>query len=180
MKMKARVQTAPELLRQVDSLLAARHTSAASVLDELAELLSGQRRYEWIGIYLAAGPASEPDVSTLSQDERPASRHVAPIRLAARTLGAIEVRSSRPNAFSYKDRVLLTQIATKLARYLATSGKPLLRKLRAAAEASPETQGVQRKPATKASAAELRAATAGSTPHDAQMRRAVGAPSRRA
>jgi putative methionine-R-sulfoxide reductase with GAF domain len=163
MKMKARIKTAPELLRQVDSLLAARHASAASVLDELAELLSGQRRYEWIGIYLATGPATEPAGSALSQDEQPASSHVAPIRLAARTLGAIEVRSSRRNAFPYKDRVLLKQIAAKLARYLATSGKPVLRKLRAAAKASPETEGVQRKPATKAAAAELRAATAGNS-----------------
>jgi len=162
MKMKARIKTASELLRQVDSLLAARHASAASVLDELAELLSGQRRYEWIGIYLAAGPASEPAASTPSQDQQPASRHVAPIRLAARTLGAIEVRSSRPNAFSYKDRILLKRIAAKLARYLATSGKPLFRKLRAAADSPPaEIESGQRKPATKAVASGLRAAAAG-------------------
>ena len=161
MKMKARIKTASELLRQVDSLLAAKHASAASVLDELAELLAAQRRYEWIGIYLAAGPASEVASSPLARDAQPASGHVAPIRLAARTLGAIEVGSSRANAFSYKDRVLLKQIAAKLARYLANSGKPLIRKLRAAAEASSET-GALRKPATKA-AAEQRAATAGNS-----------------
>jgi putative methionine-R-sulfoxide reductase with GAF domain len=161
MNMKTRIQTASELLRQVDSLLGAKHASAASVLDELVELLSGQRRYEWIGIYLAAGPASEPAASTPSQDQQPASRHVAPIRLAARTLGAIEVRSSRPNAFSYKDRILLKQITVKLARYLVTSGKPLVRKLRTAAGTSPEIKSLQRKPATKAVASGLRAAAAG-------------------
>lgn len=162
--MKAHIKTAPELLRQVDSVLAAKHTSATAALDELAELLSAQRRYEWIGIYLAAGPVSEPAPSTLSEDGNAASRHVAPIRLAARTLGAIEVRSPRPNAFAYKDRVLLKQIAAKLARYLVTRGKPLLRKLRSAASVpSAEIESSRRKPATKAAAAEPRAATAGNS-----------------
>lgn len=160
--MKARIKTAPELLRQVDSLLATKHTSVASALDEIAELLSTQRRYEWIGIYLAAGPVSEPAASTLSEDGSAASRHVAPIRLAARTLGAIEVRSSRPNAFAYKDRVLLKQIAAKLARYLVSSGKPLLRKLRSAAVApSAEIESRKRKPASRATASGLHAAAAG-------------------
>lgn len=162
--MKARIKSAPELLREVDSVLAAKHQSAASALDELAELLSVQRRYEWIGIYLAAGPVSQPNASTLSEDGNAASRHVAPIRLAARALGAIEVRSSRANAFSYRDRVLLKQIAAKLARYLVTNGKPLLRKLRSAATSANETESSQRKPATKAVAGGLRAAAAGSSP----------------
>ena len=156
--MKARIKSAPELLREVDSVLAAKHQSAASALDELAELLSVQRRYEWIGIYLAAGPVSQPNASVLSEDGNAASRHVAPIRLAARTLGAIEVRSSRANAFSYRDRVLLKQIAAKLARYLVTSGKPLLRKLRSAADSTNEMESSQRKPASKAPASSLRAA----------------------
>lgn len=179
--MKARIKTAPELLREVDSLLATKHLSAASALDGLAELLSAQRRYEWIGIYLAAGPVSQPSASTLSEDGNAASRHVAPVRVAARTLGAIEIRSSRANAFSYRDRVLLKQMAAKLARYLVTSGKPLLRKLRAAADSANEIESTQRKPATKAVAGGPRAAAAGnSSPHDTQMRRAVGAPSPRA
>lgn len=62
------------------------------------------------------------------------SEMVAPIRLATRVLGVIDVESDRLNAFSLKDRVLLEGVASRLARFLAGRGRLLVRKVREKAE----------------------------------------------
>ena len=58
------------------------------------------------------------------------SEIVVPIKIAGRTLGVIDVESDRVNAFGPQDRVLLKAVAMKLARYLTSNGKWLVRRAR--------------------------------------------------
>jgi GAF domain-containing protein len=76
------------------------------------------------------------------------SEVVVPIKIAGRTLGVIDVESDRLNAFSPQERVLLKTVARKLARYLTSNGKWLVRRAReqqAAAEAAVPAKGIQPK-----------------------------------
>jgi putative methionine-R-sulfoxide reductase with GAF domain len=58
------------------------------------------------------------------------SEIVVPIKIAGRILGVIDVESDRPNAFGPEGRVLLKKVAEKLARFLTSRGKYLVRKAR--------------------------------------------------
>lgn len=87
------------------------------------------------------------------------SEIVVPIKIAGRVLGVIDVESDRQNAFGGSDRVLLKQVAERLARFLTGRGKILVRHARerenADAPSQPEARGY--KP-TSAKAASLRMA----------------------
>jgi len=61
------------------------------------------------------------------------SELVAPIRMATRVLGVIDVESDRLNAFGGEDRVLLQAVAVRLARFLTGRGKLLVRRARESA-----------------------------------------------
>lgn len=56
------------------------------------------------------------------------SEIVVPIRISSRVLGVIDVESDRPNAFGSEDRVLLKQVAERLARFLSVPGRYLVRR----------------------------------------------------
>ncbi len=58
------------------------------------------------------------------------SEIVVPIRIGGRTLGVIDVESDRPNTFGSQDRVLLKGVAARLARFLTSRGKVLVRHAR--------------------------------------------------
>ena len=62
------------------------------------------------------------------------SEIVVPIRIGQHVLGVIDVESDRINAFGGQDRVLLKQVAERLARFLQNQGKYLLRKAREAGQ----------------------------------------------
>ena len=69
------------------------------------------------------------------------SEIVVPIKIAGRVLGVIDVESDRPDAFGPLDRILLKNVAARLARFLTSTGKRYLRKAKeAAAEAEPAAQ----------------------------------------
>ena len=53
-----------------------------------------------------------------------------PIKIAVHVLGVIDVESEQPNAFGVEDRVLIEAVARRLARYLESGGKYLLRHAR--------------------------------------------------
>ncbi len=63
-----------------------------------------------------------------------------PIKIAGRMLGVMAAESEREYAFGKTDRVLLQEIARRLARHLTAGGRRLMRRAREAAEA--ETQNV--------------------------------------
>jgi putative methionine-R-sulfoxide reductase with GAF domain len=58
------------------------------------------------------------------------SEIVVPIKLVQRIFGVIDVESDRLNAFGPGERVLLKQVAERVARFLASRGKYLLRQTR--------------------------------------------------
>lgn len=161
--MKTRILAPRQVLAQVDQVLA-RKLSYADVaqrmpLKNLVEALLQARRYTWVGVYLAGGSVSAPQASSRAESSRAGKSQIAvPIKIASRVLGALEVESDRESAFSYADRVLLKQVAARLARFLTSTGKVLLRREREKQNsllAAPETRGYQ--PASQ-KAAGLRAA----------------------
>jgi putative methionine-R-sulfoxide reductase with GAF domain len=68
--------------------------------------------------------------SAKSASDSSASQMLVPIRMGTRVLGVIDAHVARPASFSYQDQVLLRKTAILLARFLASAGKALVRKLR--------------------------------------------------
>ena len=64
------------------------------------------------------------------------SEIVVPIKIVGRILGVIDVESDRPDAFGPLDRILLKQVAARLARFLTSTGKRYVRKAKEAAAES--------------------------------------------
>lgn len=56
------------------------------------------------------------------------SEIVVPIKISTRILGVIDVESDKPNAFGAKDRILLKEVAKRLARFLSVRGRYLVRR----------------------------------------------------
>jgi putative methionine-R-sulfoxide reductase with GAF domain len=181
------------LLKEVERALACKQPAKASrVLDGVLQLLHQQRGYLSIGLYVAAsgalvrksyaGPASgqkslplaEGDVGEAAASGRPQMSRdgnnatiVLPIKIASRILGVLEVEAGHPDAFSYKDEVLLKQVARLLARFLTSQGKLLVRHVREAV-VEPQSQA----PEGKVQPASVRGVSTG-------RKAAVGAVSRR-
>lgn len=122
-----RYQNRREILREVERVLA---TTAGqwrnSPLDEVAGILARGRHYEWVGIYLRINESGP------GEAQRAAPALVAPIHVGRRMLGAIEAAGAR---LGHEDRLLLKEVAARLARFLSGNGKWLVRKLREAAAA---------------------------------------------
>lgn len=121
-----------EILAEVDRVLAATPAQwRNSPLDEVTGILSRGRHYSWVGIYLRTGQADT------AEDLLGTGGLLAPIRIGARVLGAIEVTGAHnPRA----DALLLKEVARRLARFLSGNGKWLLRKVREAAPPAVEDQ----------------------------------------
>jgi len=162
--LKTRILAPRQVLAQVDQVLA-RKLSPQDVaqrrpLEDLIEALAQGRRYAWAGVHLETGSVSGPQVSRESSPMRPRKSHMAvPIRIAGRVLGALEVASDRENGFGIADRVLLKQVAARLARFLTSTGKVLLRREREKQNSALVSAPVMRgyRPASQ-KAASLRAA----------------------
>lgn len=77
---------------------------------------------------VVADVSSDPTYSMCFRETK--SELVAPIKIATRVLGVIDVESDEPNAFSSEDRVLLEQVAERLARFLTSDGKYVMRHAR--------------------------------------------------
>jgi putative methionine-R-sulfoxide reductase with GAF domain len=135
--------SAPELLRASENLLSRRRRETLEVLDELAALICNHRRYEFVGIYLAAGKRTVSQAeSGIAKGPRvnaaPEGELAVPVRIAGRTLGLLVVQSEPGRRVSRQDAVVLKQICARLAVYLATEGKALRRKLRQPDEVTAE------------------------------------------
>ncbi len=82
------------------------------------------------------------------------SELAVPIKIAGRVLGVIDSESEALNAFGPEDRLLLKEVAARLARFLTGRGKYLLIKAReAAAQAPPATAKPARLPGEQLRAA---------------------------
>ena len=132
-----------DLLSEIECLLTTSLPSFHhSPLRDIIELLSRGRHYTWVGIYLAAGKASQ-QLLGAGGDPHPAqmaspetkSKILVSMKMAGRELGVLDVESDRENAFGPGDRVLLESVANRLARFLAGPGRYIGRKARAAAMA---------------------------------------------
>lgn len=115
-----------------------------SVLDQIVEVLARGRGYSWVGIYLVAGEALTPGSMAATEGEsaahaaaRSGAKLAIPIKIASRTMGAIEVEASNARPFSRQEHAMLSQVAEELARYLTTNdGKLLSRRARAASSST--------------------------------------------
>ena len=136
-----------ELLDEVEKTLASNQPSFHhSPLDNVVETLCRGRHYCWMGIYLAVdqqtqqllGSGGESGLGTALPETR--SKILVSMKLAGRELGVLAVESDRELGFGSDDRVLLENVASVLARFLAGPGKYLVRKARetaAAAQSAP-------------------------------------------
>ena len=87
------------------------------------------------------------------------SEVVVPIKLGQRVLGVIDVESDKLNAFGAEDRVLLKQVAERLAKFLVARGKYLVREARERAQERPaETPQRGHQPASEKALETMRAA----------------------
>jgi signal transduction protein with GAF and PtsI domain len=83
---------------------------------------------------ISADVSSDPAYKACSPTTR--SEAVIPIKLVTRVFGVINAESDQLNAFGQEDRVLLEGVATRVARYLTSKGKYLLRHAREAGAAN--------------------------------------------
>lgn len=144
-----------QLLAEVNRLLAAKPSVRRFPLEEVIELLCSGRHYAWMGIYLATedrNPLAASDPHQLATPEA-RSKILVSMKLAGRELGVLAVESDRENAFGSEDRVLLENLATTLARFLAGRGKYLVRKARENAAAVAQSTSPGRKPQSETAAA---------------------------
>jgi hypothetical protein len=135
-----------KLLSDVARVLAAKRSPFHhSPLEDTIELLSRGRHYTWIGIYLTLGnlgqqllgTGGDPHPGLMARPET-RSKILISMKLAGREFGVLDVESDRENAFGVEDRVMLEMAANLLARFLAGSGRFIVRKARtqAASESS--------------------------------------------
>ena len=172
--MKTPYRPPRELLAELDQILARRYRpSDPSPLDATADLLQEGRHYSSVGISLVVGGRAERQVfrssvppSSETRSEMAQSELSQPIKIVGRVLGVIDVEDDREYAFSAKERVLLKEVATRLARFLTGRGKYLVRKAReaAAARAAAAAGNPERHQPASERAAAPRAAAAGEKP----------------
>lgn len=125
------------VLREIERLLSAgRPSFHHSPLEDVADVLTSGRHYNWVGIYLTL----DKNASSALQESGAHPAHVAmpgtvekivvSIKIAGRELGFLAVESEHHHAFGAEDRVLLERVAGLLARFLSGRGKYLVLKAR--------------------------------------------------
>ncbi|HYX68965.1 MAG TPA: hypothetical protein VE825_07520 [Terriglobales bacterium] len=164
--MKTPYRPPRELLAELDQILARRYSPADdSPLDQVVELLHEGRHYFWTRIYLVTGERAELQASRgpASPPSGTEAELTQAIKMVGRLLGVIVAESDRANALGPKDRVLLKQVATRLARFLTGRGKYLVRKAKeaAAARVAAAVESPERHQPASERAAAPRAAAAG-------------------
>lgn len=144
-------RTPRDLEARIEAALARKAGPHNTPLDQVAEILGDGRHYSWIGIYLVAGEISKPGPSRAKTGARAAQTHaVIPVALGQHVYGAMEVQSEKGRTLTGKDRILLKQVAERLAKYLHGPGAWLVRKAReAAAEPPPEPEMRGHQPASE-------------------------------
>lgn len=87
------------------------------------------------------------------------SETAIPIKIAGRVVGVLDAESERLNAFGSEERVLLAQVAGKLARFLTGKGKYVVRRFREGAVEPAQVRGYQ--PSSERSMEQSRKVAAG-------------------
>ena len=129
--------TAPrKLLSQIDDILKKRPDPQRSPLQEVVDTLQHGRHYYFVGAFLRVEDLIQEQSYNRGTNQRHGEESLAevvvPISIGVHELGAIQVQSE--SAISTQDRVLLAAVADKLARFLSTNGRYLLRRLRETAK----------------------------------------------
>jgi len=133
-------RTARDLQASIEKALARPASFQNTPLDEVATILSEGRHYSWVGIYLVAGerPKSGSAPAKTASRTAPQTQAVIPVGLGQHVYGAIEVQSEKRKSLTGADRILLKQVARRLAMYLHVRGAYLVRKAREAAAEHPQ------------------------------------------
>ncbi len=128
-----------QLLAEVECILTENEPSFHhSPLQDVVELLCRGRHYTWMGIYLAVGKNAPHQLLDGGRDSHPGlmempetgTKILVSMKLGSREVGVLDVESDRENTFGAEDRVLLENVAARLARFLAGPGQYLVRKAR--------------------------------------------------
>jgi hypothetical protein len=145
--LKTRILPPRQVLAQVDEALAQklslRDVARQKPLEDVVAVLREGRRYLRASVELGQGGTEVAH----GVGSAPSSKSLAafPIKIASRTLGNLQVEGE--NAISPQDRVLLKQVAMRLARFLTSRGKVILRHQRESESRqraqNPEDRGYQ-------------------------------------
>ena len=92
----------------------------------IGALIDG-RHYTTLAVYLD-GPGGRQAAAVAGDKSFSAKPHTVPIKIAGRLLGEVSVRPEPQRSLSTEDRVLLKEVAARMARFLTGNGKRILLK----------------------------------------------------
>jgi hypothetical protein len=146
--LKTRILAPRQVLAQIDQVLAQKlspHDAAQrEPLKHVVEVLCNGRGYLRATVQLTIDGRNVGESSYGSELTRPAKPQMAvSIKIASRILGSLRAEN---DAFHADDRVLLKQVAARLARFLTSRGKALVRSARETESGrvrNPEERGYQ-------------------------------------
>lgn len=123
-----RYRPARDVYADVERALAAHKPCAKGrkLLERVAELLQEGRRYDWVRVSLKIGEQTFAK-ARCGTPTASAAEWEAPIQIVTRVLGSLKVGGPR---LGNTDRVLLKNIARRLARFLTGKGKYIVRQAR--------------------------------------------------
>ena len=114
---------ARELLAAIEETLAAKYQAGAHPLARVVESLYDGRHYGRLELVLDLNQVRERRYE-IGEDPATARSEIRePLKLASLRLGELVAKDERAHAFGAGDRVLLKEVAARLALFLATKGK---------------------------------------------------------
>jgi len=160
------IVSAAKLLAEIEQVLAAGPSAGAPArnstwgpLEEALVLLRTGRRYPWLELTLLLDHGCTAAYTLGFREAEPsATEFVAPVRIAGHDFGELHVLPPSGGWLGPEDRVLLRQVARKLAAFLGGRGKYLLTRARLQAARAPGAEQVSAsaKPAAAGSRKENR------------------------
>ncbi|MFB3915801.1 MAG: hypothetical protein ACE14M_03670 [Terriglobales bacterium] len=127
---------ARRLLAEIEEALEARYSPRSQPVEEILRILQEGRNYSYAAVVLALEFKEQQGKAHICQTRADVGhqadvyqvRMEVPIKLPGLMLGMLHVETQRNAGFSGIDRTLLTQVAARLARFLATNGKYVVRR----------------------------------------------------
>jgi hypothetical protein len=131
---------APKLLSEIDELLGAKYAPGVQPLQRALMLLLEGRNYARLELEMDFRDSQE---GRVPPEGRGRSEYRVPVRIGAHVYGHLRAFGEGERAFSGEDRVLLKEVAERLAKFLATKGKYVLFRARQLAAVPAETSTLQ-------------------------------------
>lgn len=128
-----RYRPVSQLLAEIEQVLEAKYSPRSHPVEQVLGILQEGRNYSHASVFLALESREQrqfagKELTPAASAEGTIRRIVVPIKLPGVMLGVLHVETKRPNGFFSTDRMFLVQVAARLARFLTTNGKYVLRR----------------------------------------------------